>query len=86
MKFLYYVLVFIGVSVSLIIPYSLTVRFIHDNLPNRDGIDGVIDFAEVSALIILVSGIFFFFALKVRARIRHKRQLKKFESFLTNEK
>jgi hypothetical protein len=82
-KFLYYVLILIGISILLIIPYGLTVRFISDNLPNRDGT--VVEFTVLSAFIVLVSGIFFFFALKVRARIRHKRQLKKFESFLTNE-
>ena len=79
---LYYILIFIGSLLFLLVPYSITVRLMNDDLPTYS--PQVFEMGIFYGIIIIVSGLFFWGARSVKKNIKHRRQLKEFESFLSH--
>ena len=83
MWLLYYILILIGSLLFLLVPYGIAVRLINDNLPTYS--PQVYELGIFYGIIIIVSGLFFWGARSVKKNIKHRRQMKDFESFLSEK-
>lgn len=81
MWLLYYILILVGTLLSLLVPYGITVRLMDDNLPTYS--PAVYELGTFYGIIIIVSGLFFWGARTVKKNIKHRRQVKEFDSFLS---
>jgi hypothetical protein len=83
MWLLYYILILLGSLLFLLVPYGITVRLINDDLPTYS--PQVYELGIFYGIIIIVSGLFFWGARSVKKNIKHRRQMKEFESFLSEK-
>jgi hypothetical protein len=83
MWLLYYILILIGTLLFLLVPYGITVRLIIGDLPTYS--PQIYELGIFYGIIIIVSGIFFWGARSVKKNIKHRRQMKEFESFLSEK-